>query len=284
MMNVGGYALLFAGGFVSGLAGFGTALMALGICLYLMPPSLAVPLVLVCSVVGQSATLPSMWRSFDLSLIWPFLIGGLAGVPLGTILIAHADPQNFKLTVGVFLLVFPVALYFQRTPKALRFGGRLADGAIAFAGGILGGLAGLSGPLPILWASVTGWGKDERRGVFQTFNWTVLAAALCLQMASGLIGREVIWLALLALPARRLARRAGLSCLERQEFSRRGAGPVVSVGYRPGLEQPRPAVSDCMATPRLHVTRRGEPAGSENARRYRCRHRAQHFRARRPHA
>jgi uncharacterized membrane protein YfcA len=104
------------------------------------------------------------------------------------------------LTVGVFLLVFPVALYFQRTPKALRFGGRLADGAIGFAGGILGGLAGLSGPLPILWASVRGWGKDERRGVFQTFNWTVLAAALCLQMASGLIGREVIWLALLALP------------------------------------------------------------------------------------
>jgi hypothetical protein len=48
MMNVGGYALLFAGalagGFVSGLAGFGTALMALGIWLYLMPPSLAVPL------------------------------------------------------------------------------------------------------------------------------------------------------------------------------------------------------------------------------------------------
>src|SRR5436853_7776981 len=59
--------------------------MTLGIWLYLMPPSLAVPLVLICSVVGQSSTLPSMWRSFDLTLIWPFLIGGLAGVPLGTI-------------------------------------------------------------------------------------------------------------------------------------------------------------------------------------------------------
>jgi uncharacterized protein len=204
MMSVMGYALLLvgalAGGFVSGLAGFGTALMTLGIWLYLMPPSLAVPLVLICSVVGQSSTLPSMWRTFDLSLIWPFLIGGLAGVPLGTILIAHADPQNFKLTVGIFLLVFPVALYFQRTPMAFRFGGRLADGAIGFAGGILGGLAGLSGPLPILWASVRGWGKDERRGIFQIFNWTVLVAALCLQVASGLVDRQVIWLALLALP------------------------------------------------------------------------------------
>jgi uncharacterized membrane protein YfcA len=204
MMNAGGYALLLvgalAGGFVSGLAGFGTALMTLGIWLYLMPPSLAVPLVLICSVVGQSSTLPSMWRTFDLSLVWPFLIGGLAGVPLGTILIAHADPQNFKLTVGIFLLVFPVALYFQRTPMAFQFGGKLADGAIGFAGGILGGLAGLSGPLPILWASVRGWGKDERRGIFQIFNWTVLVAALCLQVVSGLVDRQVIWLALLALP------------------------------------------------------------------------------------
>jgi uncharacterized membrane protein YfcA len=204
MMNAGGYALLFAGalagGFVSGLAGFGTALMTLGIWLYLMPPSVAVQLVLICSVVAQSSTLPSMWRTFDLSLIWPFLIGGLAGVPLGTILIAHADPQNFKLTVGVFLLVFPLALCFQRAPTAFRFGGRLADGAIGFAGGILGGLAGLSGPLPILWASVRGWGKDERRGIFQIFNWTVLVAALGLQLASGLVDRQVIWLALLALP------------------------------------------------------------------------------------
>jgi uncharacterized membrane protein YfcA len=203
-MQVAAYALLFlgaiAGGFVSGLAGFGTALMALGIWLYVLPPSIAVPLVLISSVVAQSWTLPSMWRSFDLSLVWPFLIGGLAGVPLGTMLVAQADPNVFKLTVGVFLLVFPTALYFSG-PMAFTFGGRLADGAIGFAGGIMGGLAGLSGPLPILWASIRGWGKHERRGVFQIFNWTVLVAALCLQAASGQVGRQVIWLAVLAFPA-----------------------------------------------------------------------------------
>jgi uncharacterized protein len=191
----------FAGGFVSGLAGFGTALMTLGIWLYVFPPAVAVSLVLICSVVAQTATLPAIWRSIDLRLVWPFLIGGIAGVPLGTLLIAHADPGVFKLTVGVLLLVFPVALYFNRTPLAVSFGGRLADAAIGFAGGILGGLAGLSGPLPILWATLRGWGKDERRGVFQIFNWTVLSAALCLQAGIGFIALEVVWLALLALPA-----------------------------------------------------------------------------------
>src|SRR5215475_945501 len=198
------YALLLfgalAGGFISGLAGFGTALMALGIWLYILPPSIAVPLVLICSVVAQSSTLPSMWRSFDLTIVWPFLIGGLLGVPLGTMLVAHADPNNFKLSVGIFLLIFPLALYFS-PEMSFSSGGKPADAAIGFAGGIMGGLAGLSGPLPILWASIRGWGKDERRGIFQTFNWTVLLVALCLQTAGGLVAREVIWLAVLAFPA-----------------------------------------------------------------------------------
>jgi hypothetical protein len=203
-MDAIGYEVLFvgalAGGFVSGLAGFGTALMALGIWLYVLPPSVAVPLVLVCSVIAQSATLPSMWRSFDLTLVWPFLIGGLLGVPLGTTLVAHADPTVFKLTVGILLLVFPTALYFS-APMAIGFGGKIADGIVGFIGGILGGLAGLSGPPPILWASIRGWGKEERRGIFQTFNWTVLFIAFCLQAAGGLVGREVIWLTVLAFPA-----------------------------------------------------------------------------------
>ena len=85
-MTAVAYVLLFsgalAGGFVSGLAGFGTALMALGIWLYALPPSVAVPLVLICSIVAQTSTLPSIWRTIDFRLVWPFLIGGLAGVPL----------------------------------------------------------------------------------------------------------------------------------------------------------------------------------------------------------
>src|ERR1700758_3860452 len=99
-MDAGACALLvagaLAGGFVSGLASFGTALMALGIWLYVLPPAMAVPLVLICSVIAQTSTLPGIWRSIDFGLVWPFIVGGLAGVPLGILMIAHADPKVFK--------------------------------------------------------------------------------------------------------------------------------------------------------------------------------------------
>jgi uncharacterized protein len=189
-----------AGGFVSGLAGFGTALTTLGIWLYVFPPGVAASLIIICSVVSQTAALPTIWRGIDFKLVWPFLIGGLVGVPFGTRLVAQIDPAGFKLGVGLLLLVFPAFLYFNRHPVALRFGGRGADALVGLAGGVLGGLAGLSGVLPTLWASVRGWGKDERRGVFQCFNWTVLSAALCLHIGAGLITREIIWLALGAMP------------------------------------------------------------------------------------
>src|SRR6476660_304551 len=83
-----------AGGFVSGLAGFGTALMALGIWLYILPPAVAVPLVLICSVSSQLSTLPSMWKLLDFKLALPFVAGGLLGMPIGTLLVARADPQT----------------------------------------------------------------------------------------------------------------------------------------------------------------------------------------------
>jgi uncharacterized protein len=212
-METSTFALLLfgalAGGFVSGLAGFGTALMALGIWLYVLPPSVAVPLVLICSVSSQISTLPTMWKVLDFRLALPFVVGGLAGMPVGTLLVARAEPQVFKLSVGVMLLVFPTALYFVRQPMTLRFGGKAADAAVGFGGGILGGLAGLSGPLPTLWASVRGWSKDQRRGVFQIFNGTVLGAALLLQIVNGFVKTEVFWLALLALPGTLIGTRLG---------------------------------------------------------------------------
>src|SRR5437660_6853353 len=117
IMTTAAYAILLfgalAGGFVSGLAGFGTALMALGIWLYVLTPALAVPLVLICSVSAQLSTLPAMWRLLDFKLAVPFVLGGLAGMPIGALLVARADPPVFKLSVGVMLLVFPAALYFS---------------------------------------------------------------------------------------------------------------------------------------------------------------------------
>ncbi|WP_343719120.1 sulfite exporter TauE/SafE family protein [Achromobacter dolens] len=188
-----------AGGLVSGLTGFGTGLTALPIWLLTLPPALASPLVILCSVVSQVQTLPSIWHAIDLRRTAPFVAGGLLGVPVGVAILPHVPPRLFQGGLGLLLMTLCTVLLLNghyRLPRT----SRLADGLVGLGGGLLGGIAGLSGPLPTLWAGLQGWGKDERRAVFQSFNLSILAVALVSQAVSGYLTGEVMSLAWRALP------------------------------------------------------------------------------------
>jgi len=51
---------------------------------------------------------------------------------------------------------------------------------IGFSGGIFGGVAGLSGPLPTIWCGLRGWNADTQRGVYQPCNLTIPDVLLCM--------------------------------------------------------------------------------------------------------
>ena len=190
----------FAGGYVSGLTGFGTGLTALPFWLYAVHPVVAAPLVVICSIIAQIQTLPSIWHAINWRLAIPFVLGGLIGVPVGTMLLPYVSPKLFKIFIGVFLISYCGFMLAKRSAPIVCWGGRAADGAVGFGGGILGGLAGLSGPLPTIWASLRGWGKDAKRGLFQVFNLSILIFALAAQTLGGFMTFEVGKLALIALP------------------------------------------------------------------------------------
>ena len=189
-----------AGGFVSGLAGFGTALMTMGIWLHALEPATAATLTLICSVVAQAQTIPTILRTVVPGRVLPFVIPGLAGVPIGLIALGSIDAGQFKFGAGAFLVVFACCMLLWRGRPAVTWGGRLADAVLGFFGGVLGGMAGLSGALPTLWASLRGWGKEEKRGVFQVFNLSILAAALLGHVFSGRVTPALLLPLALALP------------------------------------------------------------------------------------
>lgn len=190
-----------AGGIVNGLTGFGTAITAIGIWLYAIPPPAAASLAITCSVASQLQTFHLIRRAIDWKRALVFAVPGILGVPLGTFLLPHIAPKLFKLSVGIFLVAYSGYVLARRGQIKSDWGGRLADGAIGFGGGVFGGLAGLSGVLPVVWTDIRGWTKEQRRSVLQTFNMTILTFALVSHAASGLLTRRVMWDAALALPA-----------------------------------------------------------------------------------
>jgi len=189
------------GGFVTGLAGFGTGLTALGFWLHVLEPPVAAALVVICSVVGQAQSLHAVRRAIAWGRAWPFVAGGLVGIPLGVAVLRTVDPRALKVLVGRLLVAYTTAtLGFKRWPT-VAWGGRLADGVVGVGGGVLGGMAGLSGPLPTIWCGLRGWSGAAQRGVYQLYNLAVLAVVLVVYAAQGLLTMRVLWLALVCLPA-----------------------------------------------------------------------------------
>jgi hypothetical protein len=189
-----------AGGLVNGLTGFGTALTAIGLWLYALQPAAAASLAIICAAVAQYQTLPMIWRTIQWQRVLPLIVPGLLGVPLGTFLLPHIDQRFFKLGVGTFLVAYSAYVLARRGQINSAWGGRVADGVVGFGGGILGGLTGLSGVLPVVWTDVRGWTKEHRRSVVQAFNVTILSFALASHAFSGLLTRDVALDAAVALP------------------------------------------------------------------------------------
>lgn len=190
-----------AAGFISGFAGFGTALVASGFWFHALPAQMVPPLVVMAGVAGQLVGLVKVHRAFEWTRALPFILPGMLGVPLGVAALAVASPGALRLTVGLFLAAYAAfqLLGLARFAIGTR-GGRAADGAVGFLSGALGGFAGLSGALPLVWLQMRGGPSAAQRAVYQPFNLVVLSLALAGMALAGQIGTPVLGVAAVCLP------------------------------------------------------------------------------------
>ncbi len=131
----------------------------------------------------------------------PFILGGLAGIPLGVMLLPHLDMAWFKALLGGMLVLWcPVMLLSGRLPRLAR-GARLADASVGLAGGVMGGLGGFTGTLPTLWCTLRGYPKDVQRSVIQNFNLSMLAVTMGTYLATGMVTRSMLPLFAIVAPA-----------------------------------------------------------------------------------
>ena len=159
----------FLGAVAAGGAGFAFALTASAVWLHALEPVHTTMLVVACGTLLHVTLVWPVRRSIEPARLLPFAIGGLIGIPIGVALLTHVDTRGLKGALGLFLVVYGTyALLAPRLPE-IRGGGRAADAAVGFVGGILGGLGGYSGVLPTIWTQLRGWRKDVARGVFQPF-------------------------------------------------------------------------------------------------------------------
>jgi len=188
-------------GFVQGLSGFAFGMVAMSFWAWVLEPRLAAPLAVFGGLLGQVLAALTVRRGFDWGRLLPFVLGGLAGIPLGVALLPHLDMVWFRAVLGTLLALWcPAMLLSARLPR-LAAGGRVADGAVGLAGGVMGGLGGFTGALPTLWCTLRGYPKDAQRAVIQNFNLSMLAVTMATYLATGVVTRDMLPMFAIVAPA-----------------------------------------------------------------------------------
>lgn len=207
-------------GFVNGFAGFGTALFASGIWFAVLPFEVVPPLVVISALTGQVTGLLRLRRHLSFIKAWPFISGGILGVPLGTAILFLVSPDLIKAFIAVLLIGYALwQMTGKSTGLAAPLPSKLIDRSVGFGGGVLGGLAGLSGPLPIIWCQLQALSATEQRARYQPFNLVILALSLLSMMAFGMVTAQVMLFAVIAVPATVISSLIGVWSFQRTSES-----------------------------------------------------------------
>jgi len=197
-MVVAGAALA---GFVQGLFGFAFSLVAMSVWAWALAPQIAAPLAVFGALLGQLASLASVRTGFEFRRIAPLVVGGVLGVPIGVFILHNVDPLRFKLAIGAFLTIYGLYGLLTSAPHAIAWGGRGLDAFAGLIGGVLGGLAGMSGTVPAIWTQLRGWKRDLRRATMQVYNIAMHVVTLTVYFRTGMLDATTFHLFALVAPA-----------------------------------------------------------------------------------
>jgi hypothetical protein len=190
----------FLGGVTSGLAGFAMGLVVSGVYLHFLTPLQTAALIVGYGFATQGYGVWALRHAVRWRSAAPFIVGGLIGVPAGTILLTYIDPANMRIGVGVLLIVYSV-YSLARPAIKLTHEGVPAEVGVGFLNGLLAGMTGLVGIVVVIWCQLRNWPKDVQRAIFQpVLLATILTSTASLSIA-GAVTTETAKLYLLGLPS-----------------------------------------------------------------------------------
>ena len=208
-----------AGGFINGLAGFGTALFALGFLLQILLPIQAVGLVLVLSVFSG---LQGLWIVRQQIFKHPkrllrFILPAVIGIPIGVSSLSFIDAELLKMLIGLFMLFYGGFFALRANLPTLCGSAPMPDRLVGLIGGILGGAAGLSGAIITVWLSMRPYSKNETRAVLQPFNVSVLGLSIIMLALNGAYSPASLVHLAVIMPAGLVAAQTGIWLFKRLE-------------------------------------------------------------------
>jgi uncharacterized membrane protein YfcA len=159
--------IVFLAGFIQGLSGFGSVLLALPLLAIILDIKTVIPVAALYGLSIALVLLVQLREHLEWRKVWPLLLGAALGVPIGVFFLKKLDRDMIQYTLGIILISYSLYSLFFRT---LRSGiGERWGYVFGFLAGCLGGALGASGPPVIVYTSLQSWSKDKIKVTLQGF-------------------------------------------------------------------------------------------------------------------
>jgi uncharacterized membrane protein YfcA len=190
----------FAAALVAGLAGFAFGIVAAAAWLHILTPLQTASLIIAFGLIVQGVAVWKLRHALQWDRLWPFLLGGMVGVPIGVTVLGLANPHYMRASIGALLILYSIYGLARPAMKPILAGGAPADAGVGFLNGILGGATGLAGIIVTIWCGLRGWPKDAQRAVFQPIGVAIFAMSAAWLGVNGALNTDTIRLFVIGLP------------------------------------------------------------------------------------
>lgn len=159
--------IVFLAGFIQGLSGFGSVLLALPLLAIILDIKAVVPVAALYGLSIALLLLVQLREHLEWRKVWPLLLGAALGVPIGVFFLKKLDRDMIQYTLGIILVSYSLySLFFRTLGSGI---GERWGYVFGFLAGCLGGALGASGPPAIVYTSLQSWSKDEVKVTLQGF-------------------------------------------------------------------------------------------------------------------
>lgn len=191
-------AALLAGA-VSGLSGFGYALVSVPLLMLVFDPATVVVVLSFVGVFANALVVLDSWREVEARTVLSLLPWSALGLVAGTEILRLAEPVYIELAAGVLIVAFAAALFKgARLPGAEGRWGTVVAGAST---GVMATATGLGGPPIVMLFAARGFGREAFRASSAAYFLALASTTLCLLLSRGVVEGRHLWIAALLVPA-----------------------------------------------------------------------------------
>ena len=162
--------IIFLAAVVSSTVGFAFSAIAGAMILHYVSNVVeAVQIMMIASIGIQAYSVAGLSHSLRWSRCVPFILGGVAALPIGIFLLLNLQSRTYALAMGAALVVYGLFMLLRRPVLIMSGHRRAADVLIGALGGITGPLAAFPGACVTIWCGMRGWDKVTQRAVYQPY-------------------------------------------------------------------------------------------------------------------